>query len=73
VKYSKYFGRTITNDASCTREIKCRIVMEKAAFNKEKTLVTDKLDITLTHWHTPPAVRQAEPTMPLLLILALCQ
>jgi hypothetical protein len=27
----------------------------------------------LTHWHTQPAVRQAEPSMPLLLILALCQ
>jgi hypothetical protein len=27
----------------------------------------------LTHWHTQPAVRRAEPSMPLLLILALCQ
>jgi hypothetical protein len=27
----------------------------------------------LTHWHTQPAVRQAEPSMLLLLILALCQ
>jgi hypothetical protein len=25
----------------------------------------------LTHWHTQPAVRRAEPSMPLLLILAL--
>jgi hypothetical protein len=29
--------------------------------------------ITLTHWHTQPAVRLAEPSMPLLLILALFQ
>jgi hypothetical protein len=27
----------------------------------------------LTHWHTQPAVRRADPSMPLLLILALCQ
>jgi hypothetical protein len=27
----------------------------------------------LTHWHTQPAVRRDEPSMPLLLILALCQ
>jgi hypothetical protein len=27
----------------------------------------------LTHWHTQLAVRRAEPSMPLLLILALCQ
>jgi hypothetical protein len=27
----------------------------------------------LTHWHTEPAVRRAEPSMTLLLILALCQ
>jgi hypothetical protein len=27
----------------------------------------------LTHWHTQPAVRRAEPSMPLLLILALGQ
>jgi hypothetical protein len=29
--------------------------------------------VVLTHWHTQPAVRRAEPSMPLLLILALCQ
>jgi hypothetical protein len=27
----------------------------------------------LTHWHTQPAVRRAEPSMSLLIILALCQ
>jgi hypothetical protein len=37
----------ITNDARCTREIKSRIVMAKAAFNKKKTLFTSKLDLNL--------------------------
>jgi hypothetical protein len=36
----------ITNDARCTREIKSRIAMAKAAFNK-KTLFTRKLDLNL--------------------------
>jgi hypothetical protein len=37
----------ITNDARCTREIKARITMAKAAFNREKTLFTSKLDLEL--------------------------
>jgi hypothetical protein len=37
----------ITNDARCTREIKSRIVMAKAAFNKKKNLFTSKLDLNL--------------------------
>jgi hypothetical protein len=36
---------TITNDARCTREIKARIVMAKAAFNKKKTVFTSKLEL----------------------------
>jgi hypothetical protein len=36
----------ITNDARCTREIKSRIAMAKAAFNK-KNLFTSKLDLNL--------------------------
>jgi hypothetical protein len=35
----------ITNDARCTREIKARIAMAKASFNKKKTLFTSKLDL----------------------------
>jgi len=35
----------ITNDARCTQESKSRIVMAKAAFNKNKTLCTRKLDL----------------------------
>jgi hypothetical protein len=37
----------ITNDARCTREIKSRIVMAIASFNKKKTLFTSKLDLNL--------------------------
>lgn len=32
------FGSVITNDARCTREIKSRNPMVKAAFNNKKTL-----------------------------------
>jgi hypothetical protein len=35
----------ITNDARCTREIKTRIAMTRAAFNKKKTLFTSKLGL----------------------------
>jgi hypothetical protein len=37
----------ITNDARCTHEIKSRIAMAKAAFNKKKNLFTSKLDFNL--------------------------
>jgi hypothetical protein len=37
----------ITHDARCTREIKFRIAMAKAAFNKKKTLFNSKLDLNL--------------------------
>jgi hypothetical protein len=42
-----YGPATITNDAKCTREIKGRISMAKAAFNQKKTLFTSKLDLEL--------------------------
>jgi hypothetical protein len=37
----------ITNDARCTRGIKSRIAMAKAAFNEKKALFTSKLDLNL--------------------------
>jgi hypothetical protein len=37
----------LTNDGRCTREIKSRVAMAKAAFNKKKTLFTSKLDLNL--------------------------
>jgi hypothetical protein len=46
VEYFNYLGSMIKNDARCTREIKYRIVMAKAAFNK-KTFLTSKLDLNL--------------------------
>jgi hypothetical protein len=48
VDYFNYLGSMITNDARCTREIQSRIAMEKAAFNKKKTLFTSKLDLNLS-------------------------
>jgi hypothetical protein len=45
VHYFNYLG-TITNHARCIHEIKSRIVMAKAAFNK-KTPSTSKLDLNL--------------------------
>jgi hypothetical protein len=40
VEYFNDLGSMITNDARCTRTIKSRIAMAKAAFNKKKTLFT---------------------------------
>ena len=37
----------LLNDGKCTCEIKCRIVMVKAAFNKKRTLFTSTLDLEL--------------------------
>ena len=47
VECFKYLGRILTNDGRCTCEIKSRIAMAKAAFNKKKTLFTSKLDLNL--------------------------
>jgi hypothetical protein len=47
VEYFNYLGSMITYDARCTREIKCRIAVAKAAFNKKKNLFTNKLDLNL--------------------------
>jgi hypothetical protein len=46
-EYLNYLGRMITNNARCKREIKSRIAMAKAAFNK-KNLFTSKLDLNLS-------------------------
>ena len=45
VGYFKYLGSTLTNDGRCKCEIKSRIAMAKAEFNKKKTLFTSKLDL----------------------------
>jgi len=38
----------LTNVARCTSEIKSKIAVAIAAFNKQKTLVTSKLDFNLS-------------------------
>ena len=47
VESFKYLGSILRNDGRCTCEIKCRIAVAKAAFNKKKTLFTSTLDLDL--------------------------
>jgi hypothetical protein len=47
VEYVNYLCSMITNYERCTREMKSRIAVAKAAFNKKKTLFTSKLDLNL--------------------------
>jgi hypothetical protein len=47
VESFKYFGSNLTNDGRCTCEIKYRIAMAKAAFNKKRALFTSTLDLEL--------------------------
>ena len=47
VECFKYLRSMLTNDGNFTREIKSRIAMAKAAFGKQKTLFTSKLDLNL--------------------------
>jgi len=43
VESFKYLGSILTNGGRCTCEIKCRIAMAKAAFNKKRTVFTSTL------------------------------
>jgi hypothetical protein len=43
MEYFNYLGSIITNAARCTGDIKSRIAMAEASFNK-KNLFTNKLD-----------------------------
>jgi hypothetical protein len=47
VESFKYLGSILTNDGRSTCEIKCRIAMAKAAFNKKRTLFTSTLDFEM--------------------------
>ena len=47
VESFKYLDSMLTNDGRCTCEIKCRIAMAKAAFNKKRTPFTSTLDLEL--------------------------
>ena len=43
----KYLGSILTNDGRYTCEIKYRIAMAKAAFNKKRALFTSTLDLEM--------------------------
>jgi len=47
VEYFKQFGNMITICVRYTCEIKSRIAMTKAAFNKKETIFTSKLDLNI--------------------------
>ena len=47
VKYCKYLGSMITEDATYTWEIKSIIAMANATFNKKKSLFTSRFDLNL--------------------------
>jgi hypothetical protein len=47
VESFKYLGSNLTNIGRCTCEIKYRIAMAKAAFNKKRVLFTSTLDLEL--------------------------
>jgi len=47
VKCFKYLGSMLAEDGRCTCEIKSRIAMAKATFNKKKNLFTSKFDLNL--------------------------
>jgi hypothetical protein len=44
---SNILGSMITNVARCTREVKSRITLLKAAFNKQKAFLTSKFHLNL--------------------------
>jgi len=43
----EYLGSMLTHDGRCTCEIKRRLAMAKAAFNKKRALFTSTLDLEL--------------------------
>jgi hypothetical protein len=47
VQSFKYLCSILTNDGRFTCEIKCRIAIAKAAFNKKRALFTSTLDLEL--------------------------
>jgi len=47
VESFKYLSSILTNDGRCTCEIKFRIAMAKAAFNKKKALFTSTLNLEM--------------------------
>jgi hypothetical protein len=48
LEFFKYLCSMLTNDGRCMCEIKSRISIAKAVFDKKKILFTSKLDLNLT-------------------------
>ena len=46
----KYLGSMLTNDGRCTFDIKSKIAMAKAAFNKKRALFTSTLHLKLRNY-----------------------
>jgi hypothetical protein len=47
VESIKSLGSLLTNDGRCTYEIKSKVAMEKAVFNKKRAVFTIKIDLEL--------------------------
>jgi hypothetical protein len=47
VESLKYLGSMLTNDGRYTYEIKSRIAMANAVFNKKRAIFTSKMDLKL--------------------------
>jgi len=47
VEFFKYLGSILTNDGRCTCKIKYSIAMVKAAFNKQRAIFTNTMDLEL--------------------------
>jgi hypothetical protein len=47
VEHFNCLGSMVTNDARYTHAVKSRIIMEKAEFDRKKTLFNSKLDLNL--------------------------
>ena len=47
MEFFKYLGSLISEDMSCTREIRARIAIAKEAFNGKKRLVCGKINKNL--------------------------
>jgi hypothetical protein len=54
VEYFNHVGSMITNDARCTRGIKSKIPLAKAALNKKKSLFTNKLELLYSFFWVIP-------------------
>jgi hypothetical protein len=45
VEYLNYLGSNITTYTKCTLEIKSRIAMDKAAFNRQQNIFASQFDL----------------------------